>query len=388
MFKAELLQMYLYLENVILKTIHFFLYGQRPEDFRPKHICIYRIGNIGDILCTIPALWAIRRKYPEARLTLLSSAGSKGGVSARDVLGEIGCLDAIELYDREDISRDKIGAFKKRIKALDFDYFIQIPALGSSFKVQVRNMFFFRAMGFKIADGFFVSISSKWQRARAQLQIMRPKEEERCLRGLPFQAGEEYELDYGLSGEDREIVAGRLREEYGNELPPIMAISFVSKIPLHAWLDERWAMLAQKWLAETGGSVALIGGKQQYRQAEEIIAKIKTDVPEQVKNFCGTFTIKQSMAFLEKVSVLATVDTGTAHMATYSRIPCVVVQPGSEYPNGWWPLGEDKRVIRYDQPCSPCLRQECLYGAPAKCMSSITLEEVWQNVWELSQKGA
>jgi len=39
----------------------------------PRNILIYKIGNIGDIICAIPSFIAIRRFYPESKITLLTS---------------------------------------------------------------------------------------------------------------------------------------------------------------------------------------------------------------------------------------------------------------------------------------------------------------------------
>ena len=61
MLKAKFVQAWMKLQNVVLCCLKWLVYTSKPKDFQPKHICVYRIGNIGDLLCTIPALWQIRR---------------------------------------------------------------------------------------------------------------------------------------------------------------------------------------------------------------------------------------------------------------------------------------------------------------------------------------
>jgi hypothetical protein len=58
-----------------------------------KKICIYRIGNVGDIICAVPAIIAIRRTYPKAHLTLLTSPGERGMPGAKELLSNAGFLD-------------------------------------------------------------------------------------------------------------------------------------------------------------------------------------------------------------------------------------------------------------------------------------------------------
>ena len=86
MLKQWLVLGILNMQNFVLHILKFMIYARNSRAFSPKHICVYRIGNIGDLLCTVPALWQIRSKYPEAKITLLSSPGKKGAISARAVL--------------------------------------------------------------------------------------------------------------------------------------------------------------------------------------------------------------------------------------------------------------------------------------------------------------
>ena len=60
-----------------------------------KNILIFRIGHLGDTLVALPALWAIRRAFPAARLTLLSNvdANNPNYLSAKNILPQRGLID-------------------------------------------------------------------------------------------------------------------------------------------------------------------------------------------------------------------------------------------------------------------------------------------------------
>lgn len=59
-----------------------------------KKILIFRIGQLGDMLVSVPALWAIRDNYPEAHLTLLCDGHiDRDYVTASDVLEGSGIAD-------------------------------------------------------------------------------------------------------------------------------------------------------------------------------------------------------------------------------------------------------------------------------------------------------
>ena len=93
---------------------------QRPLD--AKRVCIYRIGNIGDTACAIPAMHAIRRAYPDAHLTLVTSPGKAGSIGARELLEGVSWLDEIVVYHAEDIAtaRGRLGLLHN-LRARKFD---------------------------------------------------------------------------------------------------------------------------------------------------------------------------------------------------------------------------------------------------------------------------
>src|SRR5436305_13640533 len=55
----------------------------------PKRILVYRIGQIGDMVIALPAIWAIRQHCPDAYMALLGDAHRQSDiVSSRCVLPE------------------------------------------------------------------------------------------------------------------------------------------------------------------------------------------------------------------------------------------------------------------------------------------------------------
>src|SRR6202167_3778787 len=105
--------------------------ARRPLD--AQRVCIYRIGNIGDTACAIPAMYAIRRAYPAAHLTLVTSPGKLGTVGARELLDGVSWLDEVVVYHAEDIAtaRGRLGLLRN-LRARKFDLWIELPAVAAS----------------------------------------------------------------------------------------------------------------------------------------------------------------------------------------------------------------------------------------------------------------
>ena len=64
---------------------------------------IYKIGNIGDIVCAIPSFIAIRRAYPEAKITLLTSPGKIEASGAKELFENAWYVNELKIYYSEDI---------------------------------------------------------------------------------------------------------------------------------------------------------------------------------------------------------------------------------------------------------------------------------------------
>ncbi|WP_158023145.1 hypothetical protein [Candidatus Nitrospira inopinata] len=60
---------------------------------------------MGDTVCAIPALWAIRQTWPSAKLMVLTSPGTLTLPGAREVLGGEDWIDDIVVYAPSDMKR-------------------------------------------------------------------------------------------------------------------------------------------------------------------------------------------------------------------------------------------------------------------------------------------
>ena len=63
-------------------------------------ILIYRIGQLGDTVCAIPAMRTIRDAYPEANITLLYDSHSERNLPvARDVVEDLNIFNDYISYE-------------------------------------------------------------------------------------------------------------------------------------------------------------------------------------------------------------------------------------------------------------------------------------------------
>src|SRR4030067_1936763 len=113
----------------------------------PRRILIYRIGQLGDTIIALPAIWAIRRHFSEAHLALLSDVHENDNyVLARSILPEQGLFDQWLSYPAKYGGTSPRGMFGLLIKLRrnKFDTLIYLaPRRRTPFQIR-RDVFFLR----------------------------------------------------------------------------------------------------------------------------------------------------------------------------------------------------------------------------------------------------
>ena len=113
-------------------------------------ILIFRIGQLGDTLVSIPAFRALRQHFPHSKFTLLCDYHpDRRRIQASSILTEIGLVDDYEAYPVDDsISGRAAKAWRMlclllRIRSSRFDTLIYLtPSRRTPYQIQ-RDLRFF-----------------------------------------------------------------------------------------------------------------------------------------------------------------------------------------------------------------------------------------------------
>jgi len=98
----------------------------------------------------------------------------------------------------------------------------------------------------------------------------------------------------------------------------------------------------------------------------------------------GTTTLRESMALLERCSLLVCNDSGIMHLAAAMQIPLVALF-GPQSPVKFGPWGEKCRVLYKAYPCSPCKQKFFKECKPTdrmspECVEAIRVGEVIEEI--------
>lgn len=111
--------------------------------------------------------------------------------------------------------------------------------------------------------------------------------------------------------------------------------------------------LIQKALENNRLPVVLLGGPSDQERAELVTLALSS---QQVINFCGKLSLRESAAVLRKANVLLTGDTGLMHIATCFSVPIVSVWGNTVPSLGMYPYSpkDPKNFTIHEVPNLPC----------------------------------
>ena len=144
------------------------------------------------------------------------------------------------------------------------------------------------------------------------------------------------------------------------------------------WLPERFAETAIQLAGELQTGVALFGSRDERPLCDQI-ARLMPHL--RVHNFAGETSLREFIDLAAACSLFLTNDSGSMHVASALGLPTVAVFGSTDH-IATGPTGPLARVIREPISCSPCFQRECPLGH-LNCMKLVTSERVAREALEL-----
>ena len=136
------------------------------------------------------------------------------------------------------------------------------------------------------------------------------------------------------------------------------------------WLPERFAEAAAKLAARRGASIALFGSAAERSICEQIAQLLNG---HNVVNHAGQTTLAQFIDLAAECELFLTNDSGAMHIASALGVPTVAIF-GATDDLATGPTGPKARVVREVVECSPCLLREC--PIDHRCMRRVSADRV------------
>ena len=143
------------------------------------------------------------------------------------------------------------------------------------------------------------------------------------------------------------------------------------------WLPERFAEAAGALAAARGASIALFGSKDERALCAEVAGMLNG---HSVVNYAGETSLAQFIELAAGCEVFLTNDSGAMHVASALGVPTVAVL-GATDDVATGPTGSKARVVREAVECSPCLLREC--PIDHRCMTRVSAGRVVEEALKL-----
>ena len=143
------------------------------------------------------------------------------------------------------------------------------------------------------------------------------------------------------------------------------------------WLPERFAEAAAELAAKRNASIALFGSATERALCEQVEQQLNG---HDVTNYAGQTSLAQFIDLAAACELFLTNDSGAMHIASALGVPTVAIF-GATDDTTTGPTGPKARVIREPVECSPCLLREC--PIDHRCMTRVTAARVVEEALQL-----
>lgn len=363
------------------------------ENFRkipdPHRILVIQLGDIGDVVLSLPALSAVREAYPQAAVAVLLREGNGTLLAAEssppkifdvrrkgrgNFLGRYAapvkliCALRRERFDAVfDLRGDERGGYMAFSTGAPFraaEYYSHLP--------RVRNRLFTH----------LVKLPSEGPAEGATEQYLR------MLRAFGIETGSTIP-ELRLSGEvslraaailTREGIALSAGEE--GAAAPRGSGSWVTMNPFSRWAYKEWAL--GKWIAiidwlwrEFAMATVIVGSPDEQGRAADLIDACSG----KVYNLAGKTTLAELAGVIRQSRLHIGVDSAAPHIAAAVATPTVTLYGPSDW-RYWVPPGKHHHIVTSDMDCVPCRQKGCEGREISRCLDTLGVTAVQRVIGE------
>lgn len=317
-----------------------------------QRIAVFRALQLGDMLCVVPALRALRAAAPQAHITLIGLPWASSFVRRyHRYLDELLVFPGCPGFPEQPARLHEMPGFLAEAQGRRFDLAVQLHGSGAVSNPLTVLLGAKRNAGFHAPGQYCPEPAAfiHWdEREHEVLRYLRLMDH----LGAPAQ-GEH--LEFPLTDDDH----ASLRRSHADLPAPgsYVCIHPGARMLTRRWLPQRFAEVADR-LAASGMKIVLTGSPDEA----EVVQAVHGAMRMPALNLCGRTDLGGLAALLAQARLVVSNDTGISHVAAAVATPSVIVSCGSD-PGRWAPLDSARhRLIHADVACRPCMHQVCPIG--------------------------
>ncbi len=355
------------IQNIILTVIRILVFRQSRET--KDNIAIFRPGNLGDLVCAIPSFYSIRKKFPESKITLITSKGT-GSWGGEELFHDSYLFDEIINYNVNQLDKvSKKIEFIKILRSKKFDLWIDYGNQVNTFKHFLRQIFIvkickakFLWLGKVICFPYFANYQNK------NFKFM--NETTRLNKFIE---------SYGVNS--IQIKKELMHDNYYsnsilNKISNYAVISTGSAQPYLNFWDEKKFAEVLKYI-DLNHKILFIGTESE----KEIVDRLSYNLINEPINLIGKTSIKNLFSILYNARFVFGLDSGIQHVAAFEGTNVITLTSCWNFDNTWTPEGEGTIItLKNNDSSSKCLFNRNREGNKScykkwGCINQITVDE-------------
>ena len=323
-----------------------------------RHIIIFKLTRMGDIVEASPLVQCIRAQEPDAHITLVINEAFRTTAELLEDVDEIigypitataeelrtGCRDLVTHYTG-------LEAFADALSTRCYD--LAINATNS--KLSGLLMGFVRAQSFR---GLRYEDDGARVTSGAFLRYFAPNEGMR--RTCPFNLSDFIRALYATPGYPitgalslKREVKDRARALLGDAPPLRVGLQLGASESSKRWHLSAFSTLALELIDQGVSSIVLLGAADEMPLGNAFLERLSGQAAH-VHNLIGRTQVDELAACLETLDLLISNDTGTMHLAAAVGTTVINLSLGSAWFRETAPYGEGHLILEPRTPCRPC----------------------------------
>lgn len=334
-----------------------------------KRVLVVRLRSIGDTVLATPSLIALKRFLPNAQIDILLEDW------VAPLLDGFDAVDNVISIPKNSVSRIRTAWQLRRNK---YDVAINLHggttgtfftfASGTTHRIgytEYQYNFLYNHLLSSSSDFWRQDVTHSAEQQLALLGFVGVPVEDRPKSRLVVTSTAMESLTEKFPSKSQ-----RPQSEFGDFALFHPAAAFATK----TWAIENFARTAE-FLSEKGIQTVAVAARDETAILERLVAE--SDVP--VAAF-DNLSLPEITALASRAKLFVGNDSGIAHIAAAVNTPSVVIF-GSSNRDHWRPWTDAPNEIVYQEfSCQPCPGYECREFGEARCILSISLEQVFDAI--------
>ncbi len=307
--------------------------------FDPRKILVIDFGQLGDVVLSLPALRAIRQRFPRAHITVAAGKPANEVVALSGYADNIFEVDRVALRDGNTlVSIWRIFKFVGKVREAKFDFVIDLHSLSETnllgYLSGAPHRLYSRRPGRSL--DFLASFKPRppaEDRTRhavdRYLDVISPLDISNPSRAPVLQTSPAGDVAVDLLLKKEKAESGELL------VGLVPGAGNVSR----QWPLERFAQLADHLIRNDRVRVIVFAGPEEREQVPQMRAAFPSGTI-----FFDRLTIPQLVSAQSRLTLLISNDTGPAHLAAAVGAPVLIIMDRPT-PHDFIPIGDQHRLI-------------------------------------------